>query len=394
MNIILFDLPEIRQHLLPFTYVRPIADLRVGILTLAEKWNKISGWPVSYLTENYLAKKFPASISSDNLFINAGWVADQSALQIVSRLKFGSVLMQSEIILAARTDNPDPISWKKLKVEAIKEIDLLDRTWKIFQWNGAQIKADFELLTHNRTSSGISDPHTRVYGNEKIFIEDGVQIYASVINATTGPVYISRQSVIQEGCLIRGPFAMGDSAQLSMGTKVRGNTTIGPHCKVGGELNTVVFQGHSNKVHDGYLGSSVIGSWCNIGAGTSASNLKNSFDQVRCWNYNSQKFEPTGLQFLGLMMGDFSTCAINTSFNTATVLGTGARIFGAGFPRTFIPAFTAGGSGGYQTLKAGELINYAQQAFALKGFDLSESDKSILNQVFELSAVHRTWEKH
>jgi UDP-N-acetylglucosamine diphosphorylase/glucosamine-1-phosphate N-acetyltransferase len=394
MNIILFDLPEIRLNLLPFTYIRPVAELRVGILTLAEKWKKISGYPVSFLTEKYLAEKFPAIISSDNLFINAAWIADYQAWQSVARLKPGFALMQEGMILAARSDNPDHASWEKLKSEQLNGIELLDRPWKIFQWNGNQIRSDFDLLVNNRKSTAITDPHTRVYGTENIFIEDGAQIYASVINATTGPVYISKNAVVQEGCLIRGPFALGDSAQLSMGTKVRGNTTIGPHCKAGGELNTVVFLGFSNKVHDGYLGSSVIGSWCNLGAGTSASNLKNSFDQVRCWNYYSEKFEPTGLQFLGLMMGDFSTCAINTSFNTATVLGVGTRIFGAGFPRTFIPAFTAGGAGGYQTLNSDELISYANRANSMKGFDLSDADKSILNHVFEMTSAHRTWEKH
>jgi UDP-N-acetylglucosamine diphosphorylase/glucosamine-1-phosphate N-acetyltransferase len=394
MNIILFDLPDIRKNLLPFTYVRPVADLRVGILTIAEKWKKISGLPVSYLTENYLSVKFNSSLSSDNFFVNGGWIADPSALQIVSQLKFGTVLMQAGTILAARTDDPNPEAWKKLKIEEIHGINLLDRPWKIFQWNAGQIRADFDLLTRNRKSADITDPFTRCYGHENIFIEEGAQVFAAVINATAGPVYIAANAVVQEGSLIRGPFALGDYAQLSMGTKIRGNTTIGPHCKVGGELNTVVFQSYSNKVHDGYLGSSVIGAWCNIGAGTSASNLKNSFDQVRCWNYFSEKFEPTGLQFLGLLMGDFSTCAVNSTFNTATVLGTGTRIYGAGFPRTFIPAFTSGGSGGYKTLKAQELISYAQRAFELKGFQLSESDVEILKYVFQLSAVHRTWEKY
>jgi UDP-N-acetylglucosamine diphosphorylase/glucosamine-1-phosphate N-acetyltransferase len=270
-------------------------------------------------------------------------------------------------------------------------IKLLRHPYQIFSYNGDEIKRDFELLATDRQSHSLSDTN-KVVGKNPIFIEEGCQIECCTFNTQDGPIYIGKNSLIMEGSLIRGPFAMGEKSVIKMGAKIYGHTTIGPGCKVGGEVQNVVFQANSNKAHDGYLGNSVIGEWCNIGAGTDNSNLKNNYEEVKLWSYIKEGFEKTGLQFCGLIFGDHSKCAIGTTFNTGTVVGVSANIFGSGFPRNFIPSFAWGGHSGFKTYQLPKAIETAERVMERRGLKLSDVDKKILEFTFLESAKYRTWE--
>ena len=264
----------------------------------------------------------------------------------------------------------------------------VETTWDIFSKNGAAIKADFDLITKNRTSAPIPEK-TVAFNSEAIFIEEGAKLPLCVLNATDGPIYIGKNAEIMEGSMVRGPFALCEESTLKMGTKIYGSTTVGPHSKVGGEVNNSVFFGYSNKGHDGFLGNSVIGEWCNLGADTNNSNLKNNYAEVRLWSYETENFAKTGLQFCGLMMGDHSKCGINTMFNTGTVVGVSANIFGSGFPRNFIPSFSWGGAKGFTTYLTSKAFEVAKVVMLRRGIELSEQESAILEHVFELSAAYR-----
>jgi UDP-N-acetylglucosamine diphosphorylase/glucosamine-1-phosphate N-acetyltransferase len=270
---------------------------------------------------------------------------------------------------------------------------IIDQVWKIFQYNGGQIKADFRLITSSRLSAGIHDPHTRLYGEQNIFIEEGVLTRAAVLNAENGPIYLGKNSSIQEGALIKGPFALGEGSQVCMGAKMRGDVSIGPYCKVGGEVSTSVIFGYSNKAHDGFLGCSVLGEWCNLGADTNTSNLKNNYENTKLWSYAKKGFVSTDLMFCGLVMSDHSKCGINTMFNTGTVAGVSANIFGAGFPRNFIPSFSWGGTAGFTTFQLNKAFETASRAMERKSVIFDEVDKEILAVVFRQESEYRVWEK-
>ena len=382
MNIVLFDPPAVRLNLLPLTFTRPVAALRCGILTIAEKWEKRTHAAVSFRTEPWLAEKFPAVTSEDTVFIDGSLLPDGPLVQAVTNLSTGQALTQDGKLLAVKSSSGDPGAWSAAEHIEYPGADRICHPWDLFRKNGAQIRADFSLLTAGRTSTPVSDPHTRMYRPEHIFIEEGAVVMATVLNATDGPIHIGRDSVIAEGALVRGPFSLGERSQLAMGTIIRGDTTIGPGCKVGGEIGNTVFLEHSNKAHDGYVGNAVIGAWCNLGAGTTASNLTNSFGEARLWNYSTSRFERTGSPFCGLVMGDYTTTAIGTLFNTATSVGTGSRIFGAGFPRTFIPPFSRGGSAGLDVLDPDTIIQFAERMMLRRGITMSETDKNILRAVY------------
>ncbi|MBK5279679.1 MAG: glucose-1-phosphate thymidylyltransferase, partial [Bacteroidia bacterium] len=273
-------------------------------------------------------------------------------------------------------------------------ITIIDQVWKIFQLNGSQIREDFKLITKNRKSAGISDKHTRTYSDENIFIEKGVSIKAALLNAENGPIYIGKNSQIHEGAIIRGPFALCEGSHVNMGAKVRGDTTVGPFSKIGGEVSNTVIFGYSNKAHDGFLGNSVIGEWCNLGADTNTSNLKNNFENIKIWNYAKGGFKDTGLMFCGLVMGDHSKCGINMMFNTGTVVGVCANIFGDGYPRTFIPSFAWGGASGFTTFQLNKALETATKAMERRNVLLDAADKEILKQVFEQSSKYRAWENN
>ncbi len=393
MNIVVFDEPGIRVDLMPFTLTRPVAAIRVGILTISEKWEKLFSQPVSFLTQDYLSEKFPLAPGDDNLFINGALCPDENLFNSIRNLKNCEVLGKDNRVLAVRAASFDFSKEKFSSAEYAGNPTLIDKPWKIFLENAAQIKLDILLVTRGRKSSPLNDPYTRVYAPENIFIEEGATIRAAVLNATNGPIYIGKNTEVQEGCLIRGSFALMEGSTLNMGAKIKGDTTIGPHCKVGGEVSNAVIFGYSNKAHDGFLGSSVLGEWCNLGADTNTSNLKNNYDAVKLWNYGKKGFQSTGLTFCGLMMGDHSKAGINTMFNTGTVVGVCANIFGDGYPRNFVPSFAWGGAAGFDTFQLEKSFVTASKAMERRQQILSEVDKRILKNVFEGSAVERVWEK-
>ena len=386
MNLVLFDDPATRISLLPFTFTRPISKIRIGILTIAEKWERRLNLAGSFLTDPYLQKKFPLKQAADNLFINASWCPTDDGVTAVKNLKTQEVLVKDEIILAWRSEE---LSLPDLKNSIPKifptEVTLIDKPWKIFQHNSAEIRADFKLITGGRTSAGIQDKHTIIYNEPNIFVEEGVTIRAAVLNAEDGPIYLGKNSSVQEGALIKGPFALCEGSTVNMGGKMRGDTTVGPHSKVGGEVANSVIFGFSNKGHDGFLGNSVLGEWCNLGADTNTSNLKNNYENVKLWSYAKDGFVDTGLQFCGLMMGDHSKCGINTMFNTGTVVGVSANIFGDGFPRNFIPSFSWGGAAGFTVYQLKKAYETAEKVMERRKIKLDDVEKEILAIVFELT---------
>lgn len=394
-NILLFDDPAIRGSLLPFTFTRPVADIRVGILKISEKWNKYTGAKISFLTQEYLQKKFPRSIEKA-LAVNGSWLPDAQALQALNSLKEDQALYFGKVFLAGyigETEKNLSFAAEKTPVQLSFEPVLLQKTWQIFQFNGSEIKKDFSLLTKGRTSQPVNDPYSIVYGADQVFIEEGVKIKAAVLNAESGPIYIGKNTEIQEGSLIRGPFALCEGSTVNMGAKLRGDTTVGPFSKVGGEISNSVIFGYSNKGHEGFLGNSVLGEWCNLGADTNTSNLKNNYAPVKLWDYTRGGFANTGLQFCGLMMGDHSKCGINTMFNTGTVVGVGANIFGDGFPRNFIPSFSWGGAAGFSTFTMVKFEETAKAVFGRRGLEWTPAEKEILDKVFELTKSYRIWDK-
>ncbi len=393
MNIILFDDPTIRVDLLPLTFTRPVASIRIGILTIAEKWEKYLGAKPYFSTEEYLSKKFTTRLTQDNYWINGAVCPDAQLVKTITSLKTGEGLIKNSKLIALRTPEdeiPEVISGSVK--EYAENITLIDQVWKIFQLNGAQIREDFKLITKNRTSAGINDKHTRTYSEENIFVEDGASIKGALLNAENGPIYIGKDTHIHEGALIRGPFALCQGSHVNMGAKVRGDTTVGPYSKIGGEVSNTVLFGYSNKAHDGFLGNSVIGEWCNLGADTNTSNLKNNYEPIKIWNYAKGGFKDTGLMFCGLIMGDHSKCGINMMFNTGTVVGVSANIFGDGYPRTFIPSFAWGGASGFATFQLNKALETATKAMERRNLALDELDKEILKHIFDQSSTYRVWE--
>jgi UDP-N-acetylglucosamine diphosphorylase/glucosamine-1-phosphate N-acetyltransferase len=387
MNIILFDDPVIRIALLPFTFTRPVSGIRVGILTLEEKWAKWLNVSVSNQTEQYLQKKFPVVSKADNVLVNGGVCPDENIVAAIKALPAGYFLVKDQVLLAA--NQPGGTMTELNTVKYPHPVTIIDKTWKIFRENANQLKLDFGIITAGRASATITDPYTRTYASEKIFIEEGVEIRAAILNAESGPIYLGKNSIIQEGAVIRGSFALCEGAQLNMGAKVRGDTTIGPHCKVGGEISNSVLFANSNKAHDGYLGNSVIGEWCNLGADTNTSNMKNNYDTVKLWSHGKNSFEKTDLQFCGLMMGDHSKCGINTMFNTGTVVDVCCNIFGDGYPRNYIPSFAWGGANKMVTYQLDKAIETASRAMTRRNVTLQDADKEILSHIFGTTAHQR-----
>lgn len=395
-NLILFDDPTLRGSLLPFTFTRPVADIRVGILTIAEKWERYLHSPTGYFTQDYLREKFPYN-NTPALFINGALCPNENVVSAIKALQPDQALWQDQTLLAARVNEPEGFSLDTIKenpsVQYSGEFTLISKNWHIFQHNAAEIRLDFDLITKNRISSGINDRHTICYNEENIFVEEGAKIRAAVLNAEEGPIYIGKNASIQEGSLIKGPFALCESSTVNMGAKMRGDTTVGPHSKIGGEVSNSVIFGFSNKGHDGFMGNSVIGEWCNIGADTNTSNLKNNYAPVKLWEYTRGGFANTGLQFCGLMMADHAKCGINTMFNTGTVVGVGANVFGDGFPRNFVPSFAWGGAAGFSTFQFRKFEEVADKVMERRGLSFDETEKSILQKVFELTKTYRIWDK-
>tara|TARA_R100000935_G_C2824847_1_gene161729 strand:+ start:59 stop:1231 length:1173 start_codon:yes stop_codon:yes gene_type:complete len=388
MNYILFD-GSSRNQLLPFTFTRPVADIRIGILTIREKWEKLLGSTTSTVTEDYLANKWPMVEMEQNIMINASFLPTPELLTQIENLEENQAIFFEEDVVAFYTLENQVVDFKTCNaIELAGDPFQIAHTWDIFAKNGDAIASDFELLIQDKESQPIPASNN-VIKPENIFIEEGAKVEFATLNASEGPIYIGANSEIMEGSLVRGPLALCEHAVLKLGTKVYGATTVGPHTKVGGEVNNVVIFGFSNKGHDGFLGNSVIGEWCNLGADTNNSNLKNNYAEVRLWDYETEGFARTGLQFCGLMMGDHSKCGINTMFNTGTVVGVSSNIFGSGFPRNFIPSFSWGGSAGMTTYKTSKAFEVAEIVMKRRGIEFSEDDKEILEQVFEDSKKWR-----
>ncbi|MHC1707567.1 MAG: GlmU family protein [Bacteroidales bacterium] len=390
MNYILFDDAH-RNDLLPFTFLRPVADIRTGILTIREKWEYFLQSKTSSLTEPYLSKKYPIIKREHNILINGSVIPNEELVQVIHNIKPGQVLIKDDCLVAYHitADELDKtIKGEMEEVELHLPLTRLVNTWDIFKLNDVLILQDYEILTKGRKSEELSKTNA-IIGSGKIFVEEGAVVEFATLNTTNGPIYIGRNAEIMEGSMIRGPFALLDHSVIKMGAKIYGATTIGPHCKIGGEINNSVFFGYSNKAHDGFIGHSVVAEWCNLGAATNTSNLKNTYDAVRVWNYNDETFINSGLQFCGLMMGDHSKSSINTMFNTGTVVGVFANIFGSGFPRNFIPSFSWGGAAGFQTYNLKKAIGVAHTVLQRRNLDLTPEEEEILIEVFYITFPYR-----
>lgn len=386
MNYILFD-DNRWLDLRPLTLTRPVAELRIGILTIKEKWEKHLKTFCSFKTQKYLNGKFKMQVREDNILINGGILPNPQLVERIQSLNLNEALCKKGTIIAIRVSDKYAAVFNDESLDTVVNSeyagDYLEiyHPWDIFMRNGEALRADYELITAGRISQPLGETN-RALCPENIFIEEGAVVQFAILNASEGPIYIGKHAEIMENSVVRGPFALCEHSVLKLSTKVYGPVTIGPHSKVGGEVNNSVLQAYSNKGHDGFLGNSVIGEWCNLGADTNNSNLKNNYANVKLWSYSKRRFVDTGLLFCGLIMGDHSKCAINTMFNTGTVVGVSANIFGPGFPRNFIPSFSWGGSGGLMTFTLPKSFEVAEKAMARRNLILTNEDRSILEHVF------------
>ncbi len=394
MNYILFDESNVRTNLLPLTFMRPVGDIRIGILTIREKWEKRLNAKTSSLTENYLSRKYPTLKEDTNVLINGSVCPTDEIIELVKKLGPGQNIISGETIIALHMtaeelDNPGDPPQEGIEEIEVKECPLqVSHTWEIFSKNDMAIRDDFTFLTKDRKSHPLNKTNV-VLGDNPVFLEKGAKVNCAVLNTKQGPVYIGADAEIMEGSMIRGPIAICDHAQVKMLAKLYGPTTIGPYSRVGGEVNNSVIFGYSNKAHDGFLGHSVIAEWCNLGADTNTSNLKNTYDCVRLWSYTKQTFINTHLQFCGLIMGDHSKSGIDTMFNTGTVVGVNTNIFGAGFQRNFIPSFTWGGTSGHTNYKLEKGLEVAEAVFKRRGLKFDEVERSLLSDVYRLTLKNK-----
>lgn len=389
MNYILYD-GAVRNALLPLTYTKPVAELRIGILTIREKWEKMLGYTTTTISEEYLEEKYPMVEMEQNVMINASFLPNKELLTAVKNLKANQAIIQGEEIIAFFTSqDQEEVDFDSYeKIELVSEVLQIKNTWDLFSLNDQALRADFDLITEGRTSEPVPNG-IMVQNPENIFIEEGAEINFCSLNASTGPIYIGKNTLIMEGSFIRGPFSLGEESKVKMGAKIYGATTVGPKSTIGGEVNNSILMSHSNKGHDGFLGNSVLGTWCNIGADSNNSNLKNNYEEVRLWSYETNRFAKTGLQFCGLIMGDHSKCAINTMFNTGTVVGVSANIYGSNFPRNFVPSFSWGGAAGMSTYNLNKAKETAKRVMMRRNEEFDTVEERIFEKVFELSEEYR-----
>lgn len=389
MNYILTDGP-VADQLLPFTFTRPVADIRIGIQTIRQKWEDLLGSETSTQTRDHLAVLWPNMEGPENVYIDASFLPTSSLVDRLRQLRPGQAIVEGESLIAYCSEGGQEFDRQAFQLIEFSQEQLMrvENTWDIFTKNKEAIKADFDRITKGRQSQPIPEG-CQVVNSEDIFIEEGARVMFSSLNAEDGPIYIGKDSLVMEGSRIRGPFALCNDSIVKMGAKIYSGTTVGPHCKIGGEVNNSVLFGYSNKGHDGFLGNSVLGEWCNIGADSNTSNLKNNYAEVRLWNYGTQRFAKTGLQFCGLIMGDHSKCGINTMFNTGTVVGVSSNVFGTGFPRNFIPSFSWGGSAGFTTYQTKKALDTARAMMARRSMELSQAEEDILLHVFEQTSPSR-----
>jgi UDP-N-acetylglucosamine diphosphorylase/glucosamine-1-phosphate N-acetyltransferase len=395
-HCLLYDTKESRFNLMPLTLTRPVAALRVGIHTIAEKWAIRYSLDYSYLTQDYLQPQWPNAAGDSVFLVDGGVLPNDTLWAAMQQLELGQKLVQGWRVIAARTmllpDTVAQVSPLLIDMESVEymgEVVFIERPYDIFVHTAAEIKADFSYLDQSK-NRGIQDKHTVCYAEEQVFVAEGASIKAAILNAENGPIYIGPHAEVQEGALIRGPFSLGEHAVVNMGAKMRGDTSIGPHCKVGGEISNSVFLGYSNKGHDGFMGNSVIGEWCNLGADTNTSNLKNTYSNVKVYNYASSSLENSHRQFVGLIMGDHSKAGINTMFNTGTVVGVGVNIFGAGFPEKFIPSFSWGGPDTQtETYALKELLKTAEIVMARRGIPFTPRYQEMITFLYETEDLER-----
>lgn len=390
-NIILFDIPEVRENLLPISFTRPIANIRIGITTIAEKWQNLLPGNYSYRTIEYLSKKFPMMEvnAANDLYIAGHVIPSPTLVQQIESLAPGESITWKGCVIAHRGAEI------KKEIPAQTDIKAIKMLPDIFLMNDEVLKSDFYALTRGRESMPLSSTCT-VIGNltdengaYRIFIEPGAKVEGAYLNVTKGPIYIGKDAEVMEGSCLRGPVALCEHSFINMGTKVYGATTIGPYSKVGGELNNVVIIGYSNKAHDGFLGNAVIGEWCNLGANCVASNLKNDYSEIKLWNYPAHRFLRTGLQFCGLIMGDHTKAGINTMFNTATVVGVGCNIHGSGFPRNFVASFSEGGAAGFNDVSLSKFFDIARRVMARRHVELTDEDINIFNSIYAIAENYK-----
>ena len=387
MNYILFDGQE-RDKLLPLTFTRPVAEIRTGILTIREKWEKYLISEVSFKTQEYLSKKYPTVSTDDNLLINGSVLPTIELVEQINNLLPGQILKKEDFEIAIRPDTPNidtNNSANYQTIETSSDFLKIENTWDIFRINHQTILDDFSLITKNRKSSKVSDTNFIIGNHDMIFFEEGAKAEYAFLNTTDGPIYVGKDAEIMEGSKIRGPFALCEHSTVKMDAKIYSGTTIGPYSKVGGEVNNSVIFGYSNKGHDGFLGNSVIGEWCNLGADTNISNLKNTYDFVRLWSYDRNTFVSTGLQFCGLIMGDHSKSGINTMFNTGTVIGVSSNIFGSGYQRNFTPSFMWGGAQGLKPYNFKKSIEVAKAVFERRDLEFDQVEEDIFKHLYDIT---------
>ncbi|MFD2935972.1 putative sugar nucleotidyl transferase [Spirosoma flavum] len=393
-NLVLFDDPTIRPALLPFTFTRPVADIRVGILTIAEKWAIRLDTTPSFITETYLSGKYPLQTATSNLYVNGALCPTDELVDRLKTLALGeSLISPSGLLMALHTDY--------VVKEAAQLTDLPQHTitfdamvptirhlWSLIAANGIQIQSDFVLLTAGRQSQPITDPFTRCYAPENVFIEEGAIVRAAILNAEDGPIYIGKDVIISEGSVLIGPCSFGEGTMVHYNSSMRKNTSVGPYCKVGGEIGNSILFANSGKGHEGYLGDSVVGEWCNLGAGTNTSNLKNDYSTVKLHSYVTKNPVDTGRMFCGLFMGDFTKTGIGTMFNTGTVVGVNVNVFGTGLPPKYVPSFSWGGAiDGFMTYRLEKAVQVAREAFKRRNQAFDGQEESILREIFTIERM-------
>ncbi len=382
---IVFSDAQYWEDFLPLSFTRPVAEMRVGILTFSERWKKLLDIETSfYITEGFLQEKYKKPAAGQSLFIVPNFLPSESLLQQIKDLKAGEALVYDNELLVANI-NMENFSLNQIEkmTDVTEEILFFKKPTDLFSYNDKAIDFDFDLLTKDRTSQELSSNCGFLGDKKDLFIEEGAVLEFATINCKTGKIYIGKDAEVMEGCNLRGPIALCEHSKFNLGAKIYGPTTIGPHSKVGGEVNNIVVFGFSNKGHDGFVGNSVIGEWCNLGADTNSSNLKNNYASVKLWNYKSKRFEDTGLQFCGLIMGDHSKTAINTQLNTGTVVGVAANIFKAGFPPNLVENFSWGGMKGDEKFKLEKAYEVSEKVMERRKVALTENDKHILKYIYE-----------
>ena len=371
---------------LPLTFTRPVAELRIGILTFQERWKKLLEIEdIAFLTEDYLQEKFKKPESKESLLIVPNFLPTESVLEQIKKIKQGEALIYQNEVIAAKLNMRDFSLSQITKMTDVEgELLFVKSPSDIFTYNQQFLDYDFELLTRNRKSQELSETNNFLGDKKDLFIEEGAEIEFATLNCKTGKIYVGKNAEIMEGTMIRGSLALCEGSKINMGAKVYGATTIGPYSKVGGEVNNIVIFGYSNKGHEGFVGNSVIGEWCNLGADTNSSNLKNNYANVKLWNYHLSKFVDTGLQFCGLIMGDHSKSAINTQFNTGTVVGVAANIFKTGFPPNLVKSFSWGGMNGDESYRLDKVLEVMEKVMQRRKVDLTDVDKSIISHIYDI----------